>query len=95
MFKPGDRVMCEDKGPYILERNNSSDYPLVINGIDSFTLDGRQTMTGPVKLTLIENENVKTYRLGQVQTLDDGTQIYHPTNGQPFQLIPNTKALLC
>lgn len=94
IFKPGDVVMCEGSGPYTLQANSSSNYPLKIKN-DSFTLDGRRTINGPVRLELYSTDSkVQIYSLGQVQTLDNGIQIYHPTNGQPFQLIPTTKALL-
>lgn len=95
-FKPGDKVMCDGKGPYTLQANKSSSYPLKIKS-DTFTFDGRRITNGPIRLELYKEEkedNVKIYPLGQVQTLDNGIQIYHPNEGQPFQLIPTTKALL-
>lgn len=95
-FKPGDIVSIDGSGSYIVQDNsrNSSNYPLAVNG-DSHTLDGRLTKAGDVRLALILPPSVSVYHLGKVQTLDDGTQIYHPNDGQPFQLIPTTtKALL-
>ncbi len=95
-FKPGDMVSIDGRGSYTLQDNsrNSSNYPLVANGA-SYTLDGRLTKAGDVRLALTSPASVSLYPLGKVQTLDDGTQIYHPNDGQPFQLIPTTtKALL-
>ena len=94
IFKPGDRVLIDGKGPYDVYRSSSDKYPLKVNGT-TFTLEGRSLTTGPVELTPYYPESVITYPLGQVQTLDNGIQIYHPNQGQPFQLIiPTTKALL-
>lgn len=95
-FKPEDIVSIDGSGSYVLSDNsrNSSNYPLAVNG-DSYTLDGRQTKAGAVRLALILPPSVSVYHLGKVQTLDDGIQIYHPNDGQPFQLIQTTtKALL-
>jgi hypothetical protein len=79
----------------------ATDYPLRIDGY-TFTLDGRHIPEGAVQLTLVftppaaapQPTSVTHYPLGQVQTLKDGTQIYHPINGQPFQLIPTYKGSL-
>lgn len=95
-FEPGDMVSIDGSGSYIVHDNsrNSSNYPLVVNG-GSYTLDGRLTKAGDVRLALSLPPSVSTYPLGKVQTLDNGIQIYHPNDGQPFQLIPTTtKALL-
>lgn len=95
-FKPGDPVSINGSGSYVVQDNpiKSSSFPLIVNG-ESYTLDGRPTKTGPVRLALIFPPSVSVYPLGKVQTLDNGTQIYHPNDGQPFQLIPTTtKALL-
>lgn len=95
-FKPGDIVSIDGSGSYVLYDNskNSSNYPLFVNG-ESYTFDGRLTTAGAVKLALILPPSVSAYPLGKVQTLDNGIQIYHPNDGQPFQLIPTTtKALL-
>lgn len=95
-FKPGDIVSIDGSGSYVVHDHsrNSSNYPLFVNN-DSYTLDGRQTKAGDVRLALILPPSVSVYPLGKVQTLDNGIQIYHPNDGQPFQLIPTTtKALL-
>lgn len=97
IFKPGDIVSIDGSGSYVVQDNsrNSNSFSLVVEG-NSYTLDGRRTIDGSVRLALILPPSVSVYHLGKVQTLDDGTQIYHPNDGQPFQLIPTTtKALLC
>jgi acyl-homoserine lactone acylase PvdQ len=101
-FKPGDVVTFQG-GTHVLKVNpNSTRYPLRANGY-SFTVDGRHTPDGDVWLTLVNSHrppaaskptSITHYPLGQVQTLEDGTQIYHPNDGQPFQLIPTHKGLL-
>jgi hypothetical protein len=96
-FKPGDLVYFLDDSVHRLEANpdpiSSTKFPLAANGY-TFTPDGRHVPHGKVELTLLDSPNVTHYPLGQVQTLKDGTQIYHPTNGQPFQLIPTHKGSL-
>ena len=100
-FKPGDVVKFKDS-IHTLEFNpESTTYPLKTDGYSyTFTPDGRHIQHGDVQLTLIgsapppQPTSVTNYPLGQVQTLEDGTQIYHPINGQPFQLIPTHKGSL-
>ena len=96
-FKPGDVVKFKNS-IHTLEFNSSTAYPLKAGGY-SFTIDGRYNQHGDVQLTLVDPAppqptSVISYPLGQVQTLEDGTQIYHPTNGQPFQLTPTHKGSL-
>ena len=94
IFKPGDKVLVNGTGPYEVYRSTSSTYPLKVNE-RTYTLDGRSLTSGPFELEPFYPESVTNYSLGKVQTLDNGIQIYHPDNGQPFQLIiPTTKALL-
>lgn len=96
-FKPGDKVLIDGKGPFTLEYNaNSRNYPLIADG-QTFTINGRfNTADSFTRLTPYQptDTSVITYSLGKVQTLDNGIQIYHPNEGQPFQLIPTTKALI-
>lgn len=94
-FKPGDQVLVNGKGPYTVCRSNSSSYPLEV-GDRTYTTDGRVTQGSPPSLTLhqVIDNSITTYPLGKVQTLDNGIQIYHPNEGQPFQLTPTHKELI-
>ena len=92
-FKPGDQVIVEGKGPYIVQSGPSLTYPLVVNE-NSYTAEGRYRENGPVRLVPFYPDSITSYPLGKVQTLDNGIQIYHPNEGQPFQLTSSTKALL-
>lgn len=97
-FKPGDQVLLDGKGPYTIEDNpNSRNYPLYVNDL-SFTTDGRFSVKDSIpRLTLYEeviDTSITKYPLGKVQTLDNGIQIYHPNEGQPFQLTPTHKELI-
>lgn len=94
-FKPGDRVLLDGKGPYTVKAAEGSTYPLLVEN-DTFTYDGRLLTTSKVRLTLYELIDASTtkYPLGKVQTLDNGIQIYHPNEGQPFQLTPTHKELI-
>lgn len=107
-FKPGDIVDFDGQTVKLKANLESARYPIQANGY-SFTLYGRHVEGGPIRLRMItpapvftpppmspapvNHPSVTNYPLGQVQTLEDGTQIYHPTNGQPFQLIPIHKVL--
>ncbi len=108
-FKPGDIVDFDGKTFTLSANPDSTRYPLSA-GNYSFTTDGRHLEGCDVRLSMLtpapsptsppaspaptKHPSVTNYPLGQVQTLEDGTQIYHPTNGQPFQLIPTHKGLL-
>lgn len=96
IFKPGDQVLVDGNGPFTVQQSASSDgsYPISVNG-DTFTPEGRLiAKTGRIRLQHYSPDSVTTYPLGKVQTLNDGIQIYHPTEGQPFQLTPTHKELL-
>lgn len=92
-FKPGDQVLVHGEGPYTVYRSNSTSYPLEV-GDRTYTTDGRVTQSSPPSLTPCNPPSVTTYPLGKVQTLDNGIQIYHPNEGQPFQLTPTHKELI-
>lgn len=94
-FKPGDQVLVRGEGPYTVCRSNSSSYPLEVLG-RTYTTDGRVTKDSSPSLTLhqVIDNSITIYPLGKVQTLDNGIQIYHPNEGQPFQLTPTHKELI-
>ena len=92
-FKPGDQVLIDGKGPYTVYPSNSGSYPLKVDN-DTYTIYGSLTTGGKPRLTPYDPPSVTTYPLGKVQTLDNGIQIYHPNEGQPFQLTPTHKELI-
>lgn len=92
-FKPGDQVLVHGEGPYTVRRSDSTTYPLEVGG-KTYTTDGRVTQSSLSSLTIYYPPSVTTYPLGKVQTLDNGIQIYHPNEGQPFQLTPTHKELI-
>lgn len=97
-FKPDDQVLVDGKGPFTVIYNPSSEnYPLIADD-RTFTTDGRFSIESSIiRLTLYEeaiDASITKYPLGKVQTLDNGIQIYHPNEGQPFQLTPTHKELI-
>ena len=92
-FKPGDQVLVNGKGPYTVYQNNSSTFPIAVDNA-TYTSYGSFTVGGKVYLTHYLPHSITTYPLGKVQTLDNGIQIYHPNEGQPFQLTPIHKELI-
>ena len=107
MFQVNDRVYCDhynQAGTVTSLNSGSSTYPIRVqfnNGTtDIYTKDGRMN-TGSKPSLRIFNPSVTTdqysiiliEQLAQLVTLPDGTRIYHPASGQPFQL--TTKESLC
>lgn len=92
-FKLGDQVLVDGQGPYTVYKSNSSYYPLKVNN-DTYTIYGSLPAEEKSCLTPYDPPSVTTYTLGKVQTLDNGIQIYHPNEGQPFQLTPTHKELI-
>lgn len=97
-FKPGDQVLVDGKGPLTVIYNPSSEnYPLIADD-RTFTTTGRFSIEDSIpRLTLYEeviDTSTTKYPLGKVQTLANGIQIYHPNEGQPFQLTPTYKELI-
>ena len=93
-FKPGDQVLVNGKGPYtVFSSNSTTSYPLEVEN-NTYTIDGRVTQSSLPSLTPYLPSSVTAYPLGKVQTLDNGIQIYHPNEGQPFQLTPTHKELI-
>lgn len=92
-FKPDDQVLVDGKGPYTVYSSNSNSYPLKVNN-DTYTIYGSLTIGGKPHLTIYYPPSVTIYPLGKVQTLDNGIQIYHPNESQPFQLTPTHKELI-
>ena len=93
-FKPGDQVLVHGRGPYTVYQSDSSIYPLEVNNC-TYTPEGYiDNVSTKPSLTHYDPPSVTTYPLGKVQTLDNGIQIYHPNEGQPFQLTPTYKELI-
>lgn len=100
MFQVGDKVYCDyykQSGTITSLNSGSGNYPIQVR-FDNGTKD-TYTTTGSVQInskpTLrIAHPSVATDQysiiliehLANLVTLPDGTRIYHPTSGQPFQL---------
>ena len=107
MFKINDRVYCDyykQSGTVISTDNGNSTFHIQVhfdNGTrDTYTRDGRINISGKPSLrifkTSITTDQYSITSIGyiaQLITLADGTRIYHPASGQPFQL--TTKESLC
>lgn len=100
MFQVGDKVYCEyykQAGTVISTNNASNNYPIRVqfdnNFTDIYTKDGKMNTVGKPTLRIF-NQSITTDQysiisiehLANLVTLPDGTRIYHPTSGQPFQL---------
>lgn len=107
MFQVNSRVYCDyykQAGTVTSLNSGSNNYPIRVqfnNGTtDSYTKDGRMSIDGKSSLRIF-NPSITTDQysvisiehLAQLVTLLDGTRIYHPASGQPFQL--TTKESLC
>lgn len=107
MFKVNSRVYCDyynQAGTVTSINSGSNNYPIQIHfddGIsDTYTKDSRMD-TGSKPSLRIFNPLITTDQysiisiehLANLVTLPDGTRIYHPVSGQPFQL--TTKESLC
>ena len=100
MFKVGDRVYCDYyklAGIVTSLNSGSANYPIRVqfnNGTgDIYTKDGRMNTDGKPSLhifnpliTTDQYSIISIEHLAQLVTLADGTRIYHPASGQPFQL---------
>lgn len=100
MFKVDSRVYCDYyklAGTVTSLNSGSNNYPIQVrfnNGTtDIYTKDGRMSTDSKPSLRIF-NPSVTTDQysiisiehLAQLVTLADGTRIYHPASGQPFQL---------
>ena len=97
MFKPGDQVLIDGQGPYILHHNpNSKAYTLQANGM-TFTPEGRFEVSGAIRLShdySYTEFTILNLPTGTLITLTDGTRIYQPISGNPIQLTSTPKELL-
>lgn len=100
MFKVDDKVYCDyykQAGTVTSINSENTTYPIQVhfdNGTrDTYTKDGRMN-TGSKPSLRIFNPSITTDQysvisiehLANLVTLPDGTRIYHPASGQPFQL---------
>lgn len=100
MFKVDDKVYCDYyklAGTVTSLNSGRNTYPIRVqfnNGTtDIYTKDGRMSTDGKPFLRIF-NPSITTDQysiisiehLANLVTLPDGTRIYHPTSGQPFQL---------
>lgn len=100
MFKVDDKVYCDyynQVGTVTSINSGNNTYPIQVyfdNGpSDTYTKDGRMN-TGSKPSLRIFNPLITTDQysiisiehLANLVTLPDGTRIYHPASGQPFQL---------
>ena len=106
MFKVGDKVYCdycEQRGVVVSVSNRSANYPIEVHfdneTRDTYTEDGRPSLgTTPslrifnLSITTDQYSIISIEHLANLVTLPDGTRIYHPASGQPFQL--TTKEIL-
>ena len=100
MFKVDNKVYCDyykQTGTVTSINSGSNNYPIQVhfdNGTsDTYTKDGRMSTSSKPSLHIF-NPSVTTDQysiiaiehLANLVTLTDGTRIYHPASGQPFQL---------
>ena len=100
MFQINDRVYCDyykQVGTVISTDNGNNTFHIQVyfdNGTrDTYTKDGRINISDRPSLCIF-NPSVTTDQysiisiryIAQLITLADGTRIYHPASGQPFQL---------
>ena len=100
MFQVGDKVYCDyykQSGTIASLNGGSNNYPIQVrfdNGTkDTYTTTGSvQVSSKPTlrifnpSITIDQYSVIKIERLASLITLSDGTRIYHPDSGQPFQL---------
>jgi len=100
MFRAGDKVYCDyykQSGTIVSLNSGSSNYPIQVlfdNGTkDTYTTTGSVQVNSKPTLRIAHSSVatdqysvIKIERLASLITLSDGTRIYHPDSGQPFQL---------
>lgn len=100
MFKVNSRVYCDyykQTGTVASTNSGSNNYPIQVqfnNGTtDIYTKDGRMNTDGKPSLRILnpsiitdQYSIISIEQLANLVTLADGTRIYHPVSGQPFQL---------
>lgn len=100
MFQVGDKVYCDyykQAGTVTSTNGGSNNYPIRVqfdnNFTDIYTKDGKMNTVGKPTLRIAhpsvatdQYSVIKIEHLANLVTLSDGTRIYHPTSGQPFQL---------
>ena len=106
MFKVGDRVISDYFGEgKVVEVNTKLDYPVLVRFIKSSSLEGfteyglyrksnKDTDKDNIKKVVSTPEaDYKKTRIkdfGHLIELDNGICIYHPNQGQPFQVYPKS-----
>lgn len=100
MFQVNDKVYCDyykQSGTIVSLNSGSNNYPIQVrfdNGTkDTYTTTGSVQVNSKPTLRIF-NPSITTDQysiiaiehLAQLVTLADGTRIYHPASGQPFQL---------
>ena len=98
MFQVNSRVYCDYyklAGTVTSLNSGSNNYPIRVqfsNGTtDIYTKDGRRSTDSKPSLripsvTTDQYSIISIEHLAKLVTLPDGTRIYHPASGQPFQL---------
>lgn len=97
MFQVSDRVYCEyynKIGTVVSTNSGSNNYPIRVqfddNSTNTYTRTGAASIDGRPWLKIHNTSDQYTItqieHLARLVTLPDGTRIYHPASGQPFQL---------
>lgn len=100
MFQVNDKIYCDyykQAGTVTSINSGNNDYPIRVqfnNGAkEIYTKNGKVSMNSKQSLHIF-NPSITTDQysiisiehLAKLVTLPDGTRIYHPASGQPFQL---------
>ena len=104
MFEVGDKVASEKFGEgVIIEINDKLDYPVLVKFIKSIDIEGftkqglyrkSNSLTNRENIKNVDNTPEADYKkirvtgFGFLLELDNGICIYHPNQGQPFQVYP-------
>ena len=108
MFEIGDKVTSEKFGEgVIVEINDKLDYPVLVKFTKSLDIEGFTKLglyrksNSPGNRENIKNvdntpeegyKKTKILGFGFMLELDNGICIYHPNQGQPFQVYPKHNA---
>ena len=104
MFEIGDKVISEKFGEgVIIEINTKLDYPILVKFTKSIDIEGftelglyrkSNKLTDRDNIKKVDNTPEADYKktkilgFGFMLELDNGIYIYHPNQGQPFQVYP-------
>ena len=108
MFEVGDKVTSEKFGEgVIIEINDKLDYPVLVKFIKSIDIEGftkqglyrkSNSLTNRENIKNVDNTPEEDYKkirvtgFGFLLEFDNGICIYHPNQGQPFQVYPKHNA---